>query len=122
VRRLRGKRGAAVRPLIVFVRGQRFGSLEVVASVGVQTNRHGRTYGAHLVRCDCGRELVVSSYELKAGHVTSCGCLKGEKFRRALDRAQPRRLWIARPLPRPTPESLRPENLPKRPPARKAES
>lgn len=51
--------------------GQRYGRLTVV---GPAENIGGRT--AWLCRCDCGRETVVRTCHLRAGHVVSCGCMR----------------------------------------------
>jgi len=48
--------------------GQRFGTLTVVAPA---ENLGGRT--AWLCRCDCGRERVVKTYQLRNGKITNCG-------------------------------------------------
>ena len=31
-----------------------------------------------LCKCDCGKETVVSSYNLRSGRISSCGCLRNE--------------------------------------------
>lgn len=109
-----------MRPALQFVHGQRFGALVVIAFTGVE-DVDGRRHGTHRVRCDCGVELVVRSSDLRRGASSSCGCKKREKFGRALAKAGPRPLWLSLPPRRPPPESLRRENLPMRPPARKVE-
>lgn len=51
--------------------GQRYGKLAVLApaeNVGSRTAWH--------CRCDCGRELSVTTRQLRAGRRTSCGCDK----------------------------------------------
>ena len=48
--------------------GQRFGHLTVL---GPAENIGTRT--AWLCQCDCGRELVVKTIQLRNGHVKSCG-------------------------------------------------
>ena len=52
--------------------GQRYGKLTVLTPA---ENVGGRT--AWLCRCDCGRETVVKSQHLRAGHTKSCGCQNG---------------------------------------------
>lgn len=32
----------------------------------------------YLCKCDCGAEVIVSSYSLRSGNTRSCGCLKRE--------------------------------------------
>lgn len=49
--------------------GQRFGKLVVInpaENVGRRT--------AWRCRCDCGREITVTTSHLREGHTTSCGC------------------------------------------------
>lgn len=55
--------------------GQRYGRLVVIATA---ENIGWRT--AWLCRCDCGRQLVVKTYHLRSGHVTSCGCARAGGF------------------------------------------
>ena len=52
--------------------GQRFGRLTVLAPA---ENVGGRT--AWHCRCDCGREVVVKTCHLCAGHTKTCGCQNG---------------------------------------------
>lgn len=54
--------------------GQRFGRLTALAPA---KNVGGRT--AWLCRCDCGRERVVRTAQLRSGHTASCGCLVAGK-------------------------------------------
>lgn len=48
--------------------GQRFGLL---ATIEPRMSGHQR---AHLCRCDCGNEKVVTNAKLRTGHTVSCGC------------------------------------------------
>lgn len=51
--------------------GQRFGklvALEPAGKVGSKT--------AWRCRCDCGKELVVTSAHLRSGNTKCCGCLR----------------------------------------------
>ena len=50
--------------------GQRYGKLTVLAPASNQ----GRNT-AWYCRCDCGSELEVRTDHLRAGHITSCGCV-----------------------------------------------
>lgn len=53
--------------------GQRFGKLDVLApadNIGTRT--------AWLCRCECGRETVVTTRDLRRGRRTSCGCDRPE--------------------------------------------
>ena len=50
--------------------GQKFGRLLVLSFVG----RTNTGISKFLCRCDCGKEKVVSSGNMKSGSVYSCGC------------------------------------------------
>lgn len=52
--------------------GYRFGRLSVIG----QTTKNGRA--VWVCRCDCGNEKLASAYDLLAGSVKSCGCLRKE--------------------------------------------
>ena len=54
--------------------GQRFGRLVVLHRV--ENDSHGLP--RWLCRCDCNKEIVVNSSNLRSGKTTSCGCLKSE--------------------------------------------
>lgn len=58
--------------------GQRFGKLTVLTPA---ENVGGRT--AWHCRCDCGREVMVKTCHLCAGHTKSCGCQNGPGGSRA---------------------------------------
>ncbi|MCD8188604.1 MAG: hypothetical protein LUD78_00005, partial [Clostridiales bacterium] len=51
--------------------GRRFGMLTVEADTGERKNR----YAVWRCRCDCGREIDVSTKELKNGSIQGCGCV-----------------------------------------------
>ena len=53
--------------------GQTFGRLTVLERAG----RIG-TNAAWRCRCECGKEIVVASNNLKRGMIRSCGCLQSE--------------------------------------------
>lgn len=57
--------------------GQRFGWLTVIERTGSI-----RGHSVWLCRCDCGKETVATSDNLKSGHVQSCGCLKRDTTRK----------------------------------------
>lgn len=61
-------------PNFVDLTGERFGALTVIKRV--ENNKHG--YAMWKCRCDCGNETIVGRSELRAGHISSCGCLKGK--------------------------------------------
>ncbi len=48
---------------------QRYGRLEVISAAKNVGNRT-----AWLCRCDCGKEIVVTTGALRSGRKTSCGC------------------------------------------------
>lgn len=52
--------------------GQRFGSLIVIAPTEKRKNK----YVIWQCQCDCGKVIETSSFYLKRGIVTSCGCMK----------------------------------------------
>lgn len=66
------------------ISGQRFGRLVAICDSGK------RSYGAVLWRClcDCGNETLARYYELKSGHVQSCGCLANQIARTQTYRRQ----------------------------------
>lgn len=54
--------------------GQTFSNLTVVRRI---ENRYGKRYWKCI--CKCGKEIEVSTSDLKNGHTKSCGCLKIER-------------------------------------------
>lgn len=56
--------------------GQKFGRLLVVKKIKAckETNYHTK----YLCKCDCGNEVLTTSYKLKSQHTTSCGCYRSE--------------------------------------------
>lgn len=63
--------------------GQRFGRLTVIRY------DHSEHDGAHwLCKCDCGTEKVIAGYLLRNGATKSCGCLKSDASREALEKAR----------------------------------
>ena len=60
------------------VTGQRFGKLVALERVEPKTEGQKRSKQAiWKCRCDCGKITYVTSYELRTGNTTSCGCNKG---------------------------------------------
>lgn len=55
--------------------GERYGSLTVLERA---ENKGSRT--AWRCRCDCGKETVVCTHDLRAGHTKSCGCKSRSSF------------------------------------------
>lgn len=58
--------------------GDRYGRLVVLRRVENGARRQAR----FLCRCDCGTEVIVLAYVLRAGTTKSCGCLRRELMRR----------------------------------------
>lgn len=54
--------------------GKKFGRLLVIDRA--RSNKHKQMQW--LCKCDCGKELVVTTTHLKTGHTRSCGCLHNE--------------------------------------------
>lgn len=61
---------------LIDLTGQRFGRLVVVKRVDHEKKGQARW----LCRCDCGKEKVVQSYDLRSGNTQSCGCQRQENF------------------------------------------
>jgi hypothetical protein len=59
-------------PAAIDLTGQRFGRLTVVRQAEGRDRRGGLLW--HCV-CDCGGKKVAAAYNLRRGHVWSCGCL-----------------------------------------------
>jgi hypothetical protein len=58
--------------------GQKFGRLLVLSEAeGIRNPGHGSRRRS-LVRCDCGKEIIVQDVSLKSGVTKSCGCLRVE--------------------------------------------
>jgi hypothetical protein len=56
--------------------GRVFSRLTVTARSGIQ-----RSFATWLCRCECGKNVVVTSVNLKSGVTKSCGCLKADLAR-----------------------------------------
>lgn len=62
------------RPIVVrLVPGAKFARLTLLKRVG---------RGYHKFRCDCGKVKTICGYNVRAGKVRSCGCLRQEYWRR----------------------------------------
>lgn len=59
--------------------GQRFGRLEVLEMVRGRPKKAG-FMGPALwkCKCDCGKQAIVHTSQLRTGHTQSCGCLHSE--------------------------------------------
>lgn len=56
--------------------GKTFGYLQVVERA--ENSKSNRTQWK--CKCKCGKEVIVSTSNLRKGHTKSCGCLKIEKL------------------------------------------
>lgn len=54
--------------------GQKFNKLTVIKRVEDYISPNGHHYVQWLCKCDCGKDVVVLSSNLKSGHTKSCGC------------------------------------------------
>ena len=61
--------------------GQRFGRLTVLKQVESIREPSGMLRTAWLCRCDCGKEIIAKTLNLKAGDTQSCGCLNKDKLK-----------------------------------------
>lgn len=59
-------------PPLIDISGKKFGRLTVVSRAG--SRRNGNVLW--LCKCDCGNETIQSGYDLRTGHVYSCGCAR----------------------------------------------
>ncbi len=69
--------------------GKIFGRLTVIAKDG--KNKWG--HYSWLCKCDCGKEIIVTTSHLFQGSVNSCGCLKRELLSLAYGEASLKRLY-----------------------------
>ena len=65
-----GRRSGKRRKLVHDLTGHRFERLTVLRHAG-----YGDGHALWLCRCGCGAEKVVSTGNLRRGHVRSCGCM-----------------------------------------------
>lgn len=59
--------------------GEQFGRLKVISFAGYKPRNDGRRSGYWNCLCQCGKEDVVLTANLKSGKVKSCGCLRDER-------------------------------------------
>ena len=59
---------------LIDLTGQKFGRLTVLTRKGKTKSGNAKW----LCQCECGKETIVSSIELKSGDTRSCGCLREE--------------------------------------------
>ena len=84
---LTGERGRGMGKLIDLT-GRRFGRLTVIEFAGMDKGRKSKWR----CRCDCGKEIVVTSYSLQSGHTQSCGCFRRDALSKS-DRVRKTRLY-----------------------------
>lgn len=63
------------------LQGRKFGRLKVIEAAPPVVYSNGRSRTAWRCLCDCGRESIVVSFNLKNGGIISCGCAKAERNR-----------------------------------------
>lgn len=63
-------------PERLFLVGQRFGKLQVVAPAPTVISPAGRYHGMSKCLCDCGTALIVRNESLRSGNTSACGCHK----------------------------------------------
>lgn len=101
--------------------GDTFGRLTVLRCLGVIPWQKGANKTVFELRCACGRRTKQSCAELNSGFARSCGCVRRKMFAIQIRKEERgnRVRHVQSPLSQP--ESLRPENLPKRPPRAKVD-
>lgn len=82
--------------VIVRLEGQRFGRLLVLSL----TEERRRKKACWLCRCDCGKDAIVPSGQLRSGMTRSCGCLRAEVERtvgikHGMNKTPEHRAWVA---------------------------
>lgn len=65
---------------IIDLTGERFGRLTVIEKANEKPEKSSNAFW--LCRCDCGKEVVISSPCLRKGISTSCGCYRSEYWRK----------------------------------------
>lgn len=66
--------------------GQRFGRYTVLHRDTDQFSANGKRRTKWVCKCDCGNVKSVGAYDLRAGHILSCGCYKKQIKRAQLTR------------------------------------
>ena len=59
--------------------GRQFGRLTVLYQVEDYVAPFGKHYAQWLCQCECGKNAIVTSQNLKSGNTLSCGCMAIEK-------------------------------------------
>lgn len=65
---------------LIDLSGQRFRRITVLERTQNHICASGQQKTAWRCVCDCGKEIVATSENLKNGHCTSCGCLSKERI------------------------------------------
>ena len=63
--------------VLINIAGRRFGMLTVLHRAAGRSQNKSSLW---LCRCDCGREHVAVSCNLRNGYTKSCGCLRSKTF------------------------------------------
>lgn len=63
---------------VIDISGKKYGRLTVIQRNGKAKNGNA----LWLCKCDCGKTTTVDSYNLRSGHVKSCGCLAKEQVKK----------------------------------------
>ena len=61
--------------------GQKFDRLLVIGKAAKYISPSGHKQNQWLCKCECGKEVAVTTAHLKSGHTKSCGCIQREKAR-----------------------------------------
>ena len=61
-------------PKPIEMTGKKFGKLKVIALNKERVIRSDRPFRMWRCVCDCGKETLVVTGDLRSGHTTSCGC------------------------------------------------
>lgn len=61
------------------LQGRKFGRLKVIEAAPPVVYSDGRARTAWRCICDCGKQHVVTAFNLKSGHIISCGCAKSDR-------------------------------------------
>lgn len=62
----------------LYVIGERYGRLTVIAEAVRYVSPRGQIHGQVICKCDCGQIATVRTNNLRSGTTTSCGCAKRE--------------------------------------------
>lgn len=88
--------------------GQKFNRLTVIREVPKNLAINRTPIKWHC-KCDCGKETVVSSFQLRHGRTKSCGCYRDECGQKRMQK--PPYFWLLKRIPRDKPITLTYEEL-----------